>query len=57
MDALTKIADMSQYAYDIEVLKEVSFAQAMCAAFFGFYKEAIQYYKKAKNLADELFHF
>lgn len=50
MEALQKLTELSSYAYDIDVLKEASFAQAMTSAYFGFYKDAIKYYKHAVTL-------
>lgn len=50
LDSLNKLAEMSSYAYDMEILKETTFLQGMVCVFFGLWNDAIKYYKNAVSL-------
>ena len=38
----------------MEIMKEASFLQAMVCQYFGYWSEALKYFKNARNIADEL---
>jgi hypothetical protein len=47
MEALSRLFEMSSYAYDMETLKETTFLQGMVSFFFADYQEALRYFKNA----------
>ena len=54
VERLEKLEEMSMHAYDVEVLKEVSFSLGLVHTFFGNHQNALRCLRQARNLADEV---